>query len=612
MSGAILGSSGGGRDIAVVTTTATTTTTATFWATASVIVALSGAAAATAIAWLRRVSNAIGVAAPTARMVQEENPTVRCALLRHLPHLAGRLAWRSLGATPTPIHTCCCANPAVKPTKTATTTADCGSENENNNTTQTTRPKLRFYVKREDLIHPIYGGNKVRTLQHSLAICQVKRDDDTIAAYRQLVAIGTGGSNQVVAMAVHAQALGWKNTGTTDSTDSTTTINSTHKRPATSTGTAIDTTAQIHACWYDADEPDLDNTLNLLSVLSMSNVGWTYDWGTPFQWGRCTLQALWQAWTQHTCIPFMLGGNCPAGVLGQVSGILELAEQIQAGTCPADLERIYVPVGSACTISGLIVGTVLVQTLWKDKNQDCSSSENDNTASTTSSSPPLHDIKIIGCNVHHDVALLDRWCNFHLNPWLSLVPLTIQHSVRSTCRTLHALGGPDILQPCLEFMKHSVELRSRPSVVGKYGGHSPASRQAAQWYDAHGRVEDYVTQKEAPPLWVCGHFVAKALQPLLEDLQHYAQEANRRNPNSDLDDPKYLLWMTKSAVQPRGTVNEWERLLQQNKTVQDWANRGQAESVHRPGRLSTQNGRPEEYRHLMTPIADLVEKVKTS
>lgn len=47
----------------------------------------------------------------------------------------------------------------------------------------------------------------------------------------------------------------------------------------------------------------------------------------------------------------VVGGNTPAGVVGQISGLLELAEQIEKGEI-ADVDAIYLPIGSSCTISG--------------------------------------------------------------------------------------------------------------------------------------------------------------------------------------------------------------------------------------------------------------------
>lgn len=468
--------------------------------------------------------------------IKEERPETNCALFRHLPQLSSRLAWRSLGAVKkTPIHR-----------------LQLAGLNDGN-------LKLEIVVKREDLIHPEYGGNKVRTLQHQLAVCESRRIAGE-KAFRQLVSIGSGGSNQVVATAVHARRLGWDGV-TKKCEDGTISVNN------------------INACWFDPDEPDLDNTLNMLSVLSLPNIGFTFDWGDKSLGVVGTLRAIRMAWTQRTAVPMMLGGNCAVGVLGQAGAIVELAEQIEAGESP-DPTRIYVPIGSACTVSGLIVGTVLVRHLRM------------NALSATG-------FKIVGCNVHDGFAKMDRLAGLHVNRFLSFMPLTITHSVASACRALKELGGPDLEADALAFIKTSVEVRSNAQVVGKYGAHSNMSRKAAQHYDKSGIVTDFLTGSPEKQLWVCGHFVSKAFQPLLQDLEaEMADDAS----GSCSESPVFMLWMTKSAVQPRGKTDEWSKMQGATDAVKEWANNGKAESTLRPGRFSTIDGSPDDYRSLMTEV----------
>jgi len=467
---------------------------------------------------LRRISRSVGLAPPNQKQLTQEIPSKNCALFRHFPALATKLAWRSLGVKgPSPIHVC------------------------------QLDERTKFLLKREDLIlQNDYAGNKVRTLQHQLAVCEARRDRGE-SAFSKLVSIGSGGSNQVVATVVHARKVGY-NLGDSPS---------------------------VGACWFDKDEPDLDNTLNMLSVLSFPKVSFLHDWGTKVGFIG-TIRALSDAWRQNTLVPMMLGGNCASGVLGQTSGVLELAEQIIAGDAP-DVERIYVPVGSSCTTSGLILGTVMVRQLGLQALQS-------------------KNFKIVACNVHDKFAMGDRLLNLHVNPLFRFMPLTITHSVLGACRALVELGGPDLESEALKFMKNHVEVRADSDVVGAYGGHSELSRQAAKDYDEKGIVTNYKTGNKEKELWVCGHFVAKAFQPLVEDLKN-----NSKN-NADNDDPKYMLWMTKSAVQPRGNLNEWTRLMDRSNEVQEWADQGKAESILRPGKVSIKDGKPEDYRSLMTEI----------
>mmetsp|Transcript_7317 Transcript_7317/g.11132 ORF Transcript_7317/g.11132 Transcript_7317/m.11132 type:complete len:536 (+) Transcript_7317:151-1758(+) len=508
-----------------------------------------------AVLLLRRISQSVGLAKPTLQMLKEEEPSKHCALFRKFPSLSQKLAWRSLQAiSASPIHV-----------------GRCKSNDDLD---------LHFFVKREDLISTkIYGGNKVRTLQHQLAVCESHLQAGN-PAYSQLVTVGTGGSNQVVATVLYGQLLGWNNT------EEKTVKN------AADNSIPTDTRCKIHVCWMDKDEPDLDNTLNMLSVFSFSQqLGFLYNWG---QQKKQILCAIYHAWRQSKYIPMMMGGNCTAGVLGQVSGMLELAEQIREEKCPSDIERIYVPVGSSCTISGLIVGAVLVRECFPDTTFP-------------------DKFKIVGCNVHPHLALLDRWIGFHTNSLWNFLPLTISHSVKMACRALQQLAAPEDNVPsnlehlCQDFIRHNVELRAEASVVGPYGGHSPATRRAAHCYDKTGSIREYAgnqqQQKEETPLWVCGHFVAKALQPLLADLQEDLPTTNGK---------KYMLWMTKSAIQPRSEqTNEWDMLLGENATIQKWANDGKAESTLRPGKLSTANGgTSEDYRTLMTQVNLSLESKK--
>ena len=98
--------------------------------------------------------------------------------------LAVQVAWRELGVYPTPVH----RGTVVGPRGGA---------------------PLRFLVKREDLASPRYGGNKVRTLQHQLAVVEARAArvgaGGAGSSSDQLVVMGTGGSNQIVATVAHAR-----------------------------------------------------------------------------------------------------------------------------------------------------------------------------------------------------------------------------------------------------------------------------------------------------------------------------------------------------------------------------------------------------------------------
>eukprot|EP00979_Chaetoceros_neogracilis_P013131 scaffold3695_cov173-Chaetoceros_neogracile.AAC.1 len=89
------------------------------------------------------------------------------------------------------------------------------------------------------------------------------------------------------------------------------------------------------------------------------------------------------------------------------------------------------------------------------------------------------------------------------------------------------------------------------------GGHTEKSREAANHYDDKEVVLDYKTGEKKEGLWVCGHFVAKAFHPLMKDME--AEMKRDKHDNTEKVPPKFMLWMTKSAVQPLGNVDEWSK-----------------------------------------------------
>ena len=485
------------------------------------------AAPAAIVALLTRMHGSVGLAAPTGAMLAEENAAEACALFRHLPQLAEKLAWRSLGASVTPIHRCTLDTPSGAP--------------------------VEFFVKREDLASSLYGGNKVRTLQHQLAVIESRLAQGD-ARCANIHVCGTGGSNQVVATAVHAR----------------------HRLP------------EVTPVWLDKDKADLDNTLNMLSTLSMPLAG-SYHWGEPLAMLRRLLGAAFGG----DGVIVTMGGNCPAGVLGQVGGVLELAEQVAAGAMPPP-DRIYLPLGSSCTAGGLIIGLALARHLGLGGLDSDSDGDGDGDGDGDDARGGRR-VRIVGVPVHEALVLLQARLGLH-TAWASQwVPFTLRHTLRTSCEELRALGGPDLLEPSLRILREEVDILTDAELVGTYGGHSERSRAAAAAYDATGRLYDYggdgAAVVDAPPLWLCGHFVAKAFAPLLDDAA-----------SEELRGKTLLLWQTKSAVQPRGEQDEWAAMRAMPPSVRDWADDGSAESALRPGSVDTAGGAADDYRHLMTPL----------
>lgn len=100
------------------------------------------------------------------------NPPAEFALKRHLP--AVDAPWVSLGEYPTPVEPL----PAME----------------------------SVWLKREDVSSPLYGGNKIRTLETLLGDARSK-------GIHKVWTLGAYGSNQAIALIVHGKRLGFETGG---------------------------------------------------------------------------------------------------------------------------------------------------------------------------------------------------------------------------------------------------------------------------------------------------------------------------------------------------------------------------------------------------------------
>ncbi|MCB9739808.1 MAG: pyridoxal-phosphate dependent enzyme [Deltaproteobacteria bacterium] len=166
------------------------------------------------------------------------------------------------------------------------------------------------YQKREDLSSPLYGGNKVRTIEGHIG--------RAVALGReQIWATGAWGSNHALATAVHAPRAGLR------------------------VGAAL-----------VEQPPSLPAHANLRALAATGAtvtdaIGWL---GRPL----AALQLLRDP-KQVVMTP---GGAVPIGSLGHVSAALELMTQVEAGLLPAPA-HVVVTVGSTATTAGLLVGFAL-------------------------------------------------------------------------------------------------------------------------------------------------------------------------------------------------------------------------------------------------------------
>ncbi|MEZ4360691.1 MAG: pyridoxal-phosphate dependent enzyme [Kofleriaceae bacterium] len=201
-------------------------------------------------------------------------------------------AWTSLGRWPTPLTSLSLGGPTI-------------------------------WLKREDLSHPRYGGNKVRTLEMLLG-------DAAARGVTRVWAAGAYGSNHAVATLVHAPA------------------------------------AKLTAGALLFPQPYSDPAAeNLRASASLSpQVEPVRSVATlPF-----AMLATWRSERIRGERPWMMppGGATPLGALGALSAAFELAEQVRAGLAPAPA-TIVLPAGSVCTSSGLLAGLALAHRLgvWR-------------------------------------------------------------------------------------------------------------------------------------------------------------------------------------------------------------------------------------------------------
>ncbi|MAQ17209.1 MAG: hypothetical protein CMN30_20745 [Sandaracinus sp.] len=179
------------------------------------------------------------------------------------------------------------------------------------------------FLKRDDLSSPVYGGNKVRTLE-------VLFGEALAEGATHVYATGAFGTNHGAATLLHAPRVGL--------------------RP----GLVL------------FPQPTSSAARANFEVLLGAEVGRRPEvmvlphW-SALPWGMARVRARHR---RHGGRPFVMvpGGATPRGALGYVSAGFEVAEQIEAGVLPAP-ERIVLPVGSTCTTAGLLLGTQLCAAL---------------------------------------------------------------------------------------------------------------------------------------------------------------------------------------------------------------------------------------------------------
>ena len=210
-------------------------------------------------------------------------------LFRLHPRLEGRLAWVSLGDLPTP----------VEPMERLGARIGFGN----------------LWVKRDDLSSPLYGGNKVRKLEFTLADAGL-RDRETVVTF------GALGSNHVLATTVHGRRLGLSTVGVFV------------PQPVQEYLRRNVLCNQAAGCQIEYVQSRIALATRALGVYLAKHRSGRHP---TFLW---------------------MGGSSRLGVLGYVEAALEIAAQVEAGLLPEPAYA-FVPAGTGGTLAGLHLGLAL-------------------------------------------------------------------------------------------------------------------------------------------------------------------------------------------------------------------------------------------------------------
>ncbi len=169
-----------------------------------------------------------------------------------------------------------------------------------------------LFVKRDDRSSPVYGGNKARKLEFTLAAASVR-------GARRLVTTGGIGTHHGLATTIFGRALGMKTT-------------------------VVVVPQPVTEHVRDQLRAMLSFGAELLPARSVP--------GAAAQVVRAFTAAMLRG-ERPAWVP--TGGSSALADIGFVAAAFELAAQIEAGAMPAPAE-IYVPIGSGGTFAGLVLG----------------------------------------------------------------------------------------------------------------------------------------------------------------------------------------------------------------------------------------------------------------
>ncbi|MEZ4314795.1 MAG: pyridoxal-phosphate dependent enzyme [Polyangiaceae bacterium] len=168
------------------------------------------------------------------------------------------------------------------------------------------------WVKRDDLVSPLYGGNKVRRFEYLFADAEAK-------GRRTIVTVGGLASTQVTATILFGKALGF----------------------------------EVAAIFFD--QPITDFLRGAVALDAAAHPVLVY--------GGSYAGTAWRGWTAYRKLdrPYLIapGASSPLALLGYVDAMLELGEQVERGEMPRP-DRIVLPAGSGGTTAALALGCAIL------------------------------------------------------------------------------------------------------------------------------------------------------------------------------------------------------------------------------------------------------------
>lgn len=203
-------------------------------------------------------------------------------LFAELPELRGRVPWMPLAHVPTPVEPARAIEPWLG--------------------------RGGVWVKRDDLVSPLYGGNKVRKYENVLADAREK-------GAKTLVTVGGLASTQVTATTLFGRALGF----------------------------------EVLAVLFDQPM----TAFGRRALLGNAAAGATLVRGGGYV---TTAWRAWRAWRRTSSGYFIPPGAAdPQANLGYVDAMLELGEQVRKGEMPRP-DAIVLATGSSGTLAALALG----------------------------------------------------------------------------------------------------------------------------------------------------------------------------------------------------------------------------------------------------------------